>query len=232
MAPVCVACTCPFCVRGIWESGVRVYSLSSRLPVLSPCRTKTIRLGSLRVGIPYVYPSPSTFVSLSRSCSGMHTASSHSSYDPSSSMLASLSPVSIAPRRADLVFGPRRILFSAIHSRATAPRFALETSRPPMRPGADGDARAPRANISSCAKEKTTQRARYAPCRLCRGGFSVAATGPRFVLARFGFRASQLASRSPACRQFCRGRSTGGRAGQSWSRPSSGRSVSNFCQVP
>ena len=58
-----------------------------------------------------------------------------------------------------------------------------------MRPGADGDARAPRANISSCATEKTTQRARYAPCRLCRDGFFVAAIGPRFFC--FGFRASR-----------------------------------------
>ena len=145
IAPVCVACTCPFFVRGIWESGVRVYSLSSRFPVLSPCRTSTIRLGSLRVALPYVYPSPSTLVSLSRSCSGMQTASS---------MLASFVSIADLTRRADREVDLSCVRFIHADVCVTVGDLAFEASRTRRA----GIAVAPRTsvNISSYVKEKTT----------------------------------------------------------------------------
>ena len=113
-------------------------------------------MGSLRVALPYVYPSPSTLVSLSRSCSGMQTASSHSSKDPdpSSSMLGSFVSIADLTRRADREVDLSCVRFIHADVCVTVGDLAFEASRTRRA----GIAVAPRAsvNISSCVKEKTT----------------------------------------------------------------------------
>ena len=75
---------CPVAVNRTCESGVLVYSLSSTFPNDSPCRTKTILLGNLRVLDPYEYVGSPT-----KKCSPLEQSSFMNSLRAFSSLVAS-----------------------------------------------------------------------------------------------------------------------------------------------